>query len=88
MGGSRGTLRVYRRVLIQVETTALGTDSAGETRRNLTRRQLPADAAAVSGPIRDFLSVKKNGRTDELKGSLEQIPGRLMPLAYPARILR
>ena len=30
-----------------------------ETRRNLTRRQLPGDAAAVSGPIRDFLSVKK-----------------------------
>jgi hypothetical protein len=59
MGGSRGTLRVYRRVLIQVETTALGTDGAGETRRNLTRRQLPADAAAVSGPIRDFLTVKK-----------------------------
>ena len=30
-----------------------------ETRRNLTRRQLPWDAAAVSSPIRDFLSVKK-----------------------------
>ena len=30
-----------------------------ETRRNLTRRQLPGDAAAVSGPIRDFHSVKK-----------------------------
>ena len=32
-----------------------------KTRRNLTRRQLPGDAAAVSGagPIRDFLSVKK-----------------------------
>ena len=30
-----------------------------DTRRNLTRRQLPGDAAAVSGPIRDFLSVKK-----------------------------
>ena len=29
-----------------------------ETRRNLTRRQLPGDAAAVSGPIRDFLSVR------------------------------
>ena len=29
-----------------------------DTRRNLTRRQLPGDAAAVSGPIRDFLSVK------------------------------
>ena len=30
-----------------------------ETRRNLTRRQLPGDAAAVSGPLRDFLSVKR-----------------------------
>ena len=28
-----------------------------ETRRNLTRRQLPGDAAAVSGPMRDILSV-------------------------------
>ena len=30
-----------------------------DTRRNLTRRQLPGDAAAVSGPIRDFLSLSK-----------------------------
>ena len=56
MGGSRGTLRVYRRVLIQVETTALGTDGAGETRRNLTRRQLPGCVRS----IRDFLSPKNN----------------------------
>ena len=30
--------------------------------RNLTRRQLPGDAAAVSGPMRDFLSGRRGAR--------------------------
>ena len=55
-----------------------------ETRRNHTRRQLPGDAAAVSGPIRDILSVKKKNTRDRCGGGISHAPRRWHELLLPS----